>query len=233
MSPNQETYTFDLRNVSFSNGDPFNAYQLWGQFYGLYYLSANSSSWWNGYQVLNMSASSFGPTTLSMMSKSGLIDPNADLLAIMQNSSWPIYVNGPHQIVFQITFPFQWFIGTFIDNVGLAFDTQWVLDHGGFGTPAQMNTYFNSNPPPGTGPYIVSKVIENELVTFTKNPNYWGAVLTPAQVMSNPYIDPGHVQTVVITVQTNDVARYVEYSHWSSFNCGDRVDGLVPCYVEP
>jgi hypothetical protein len=46
------------------------------------------------------------------------------------------------------------------------FDTQWLLDHGGFGTPVQMNTYFNQNPIPGTGPYVVSGFSENSYVEF-------------------------------------------------------------------
>ena len=54
VSPDGTTYTFNLRqNVTFSNGDPFNAYQVWGQMYGLYYLSGNSSSFLNAYNVFN------------------------------------------------------------------------------------------------------------------------------------------------------------------------------------
>ena len=54
------TYTFNLRqNVTFSNGDPFNAYQVWGQMYGLYYLTGNSQGWLNSYPVFNMSTTNF------------------------------------------------------------------------------------------------------------------------------------------------------------------------------
>ena len=214
----KELYTFNLRNVQFSTGHPFNAYQLWGQIYGLYYLSANSSYWWNNHPVFDMSAVKFGPATISMMSKSELLNPSPDLLSIMQNSSWPIHVTGPHQIVFHMKSTFPWFIGTFIDNAGLVFDTQWVLDHGGFGTPGHVNSYFTLNPIPGTGPYVVSKIGTNEFVTFSKNPNYWGKNLTPTQIKSNPYIDPGHVQTVVMKVRTGDIERYTDLSTWSSFH---------------
>ena len=40
------TWTFFLQSgVTFSNGDPFNAYQVWGEMYGFYYLSGNTSGW--------------------------------------------------------------------------------------------------------------------------------------------------------------------------------------------
>ena len=51
----------------------------------------------------------------------------------------------------------------------------------------KINSYFNHNPIPGTGPYVVSKVKPNEFVTFEKNPNYLGKKLTSIQVKSNPY----------------------------------------------
>ena len=56
------TYTFNLRTVNFSSGNPFNAYSLWAEFYGLYYLSANNSYWWLDYPVFNMNDSNFGPS---------------------------------------------------------------------------------------------------------------------------------------------------------------------------
>lgn len=212
ISADQKNIIFNLKDVKFSSGNPLNSYQVWGQFYGLYYLSANSSYWWNGYPVFDMTLCDFGPTTLALMNHSGLINPNADLLSIMQNSSWPIYVIGPHQIGFNIKSPFLWFLGPFFGYASLIFDTQWLLDHGGFGSPEKFNTYFNLNPIPGTGPYVVSTVKDNEFVKFTKNPNYWGKDLTEVQIESNPYIDPGHVQTVIISVRADDIARYTDIS---------------------
>jgi ABC-type transport system substrate-binding protein len=85
---------------------------------------------------------------------------------MMENQNWPIYVTGPDTIVFHLAAPFNYFLGTLVVYVGLMFDTQWLLDHGGFGTPVQMNTYFNQNPIPGTGPYVVSGFSENSYVEF-------------------------------------------------------------------
>jgi ABC-type transport system substrate-binding protein len=106
---------------------------------------------------------------------------------VMKNSSWPIYVTGPMQIVFHLKAPFVYFPGTLVVFEGLIFDTQWVLDNGGFGLPTGMNTYFDEHPIPGTGPYVITKVSENSYVEFSQNPNYWGAKLTPTKYRSSLY----------------------------------------------
>ncbi len=104
--------------------------------YGYYYLSANASSW-DQVPIYNMSNVSFGPATIALINESGLINPSQQALDIMMNSSWPVYVTGPYQIVFHLANPFAGFLGTQVGVNGLIFDTQFVLDHGGFGTPAR------------------------------------------------------------------------------------------------
>jgi peptide/nickel transport system substrate-binding protein len=94
----------------------------------------------------------------------------------------------------------------------MLFDSQFVLDHGGFGTPSSFNNYFNQNPIPGTGPYKVTGVSENNYVSFTQNPTYWGRDLTTAEIAANPYLDPGHVKNVIINYKADDVSRYTDLS---------------------
>ncbi len=210
VSANGLTYTFNLRNVTFSNGYPFNAYQVWGEMYADYYFSGNSSNWMTAYNVFNMSSVNFGPATLALLNQSGVVNPSAQGIALMSNSSWPIYAPNPSQIVFQLAAPFQWLPQTQIAFTGLLYDTQFVLNHGGFGNLTQVNPYFNLSPIPGTGPYMVSGVQENAYVQFTQSPTYWGKDLTPAQIQANPYLDPGHVKNVIIYAKTDDVARYAD-----------------------
>jgi ABC-type transport system substrate-binding protein len=215
VSPNGLNYTFNLRpNVNFSDGDPLNAYQVWGEMYGFYYLSANSSSWMLSYNVFNMGTANFGPATLALMnaSKTELITPSSQLLSIMENPSWPIYVTGPETIVFQLAHPFSFFPNLFPVYTGLIFDTQWLLNNGGFGAPGVPNTYFNQHPIPGTGPYEVTSVTEDSNVQFTQNPTYWGANLTAAQIQANPYLDPGHAKNVIVKWVQDDVTRYSDLS---------------------
>ena len=210
---NNQSWDFHLRQgVNFSNGDPLNAYQVWGEFYGFYYLSGNTSGWAVGYNVFDMSKANFGPATIALMNQSGLIHPSSQLLSIMSNSSWPIYVNGSQDIAFNLKAPFQWFPQMWVQFTALIFDTNYVLQHGGFGSPTSPNTAFNQNPIPGTGPYTVTQVVENSYVKFQQNPTYWGANLTPQQIQANPYLDPGHVKNVIIYAKSDDVVRFTDLS---------------------
>ena len=213
VSSDGMTYTFNLRQgVNFSSGNPFNAYQAWGEYYGLYYLTGNSSTWMESYPLFNMNTSDFGPSTLALMSQSGVMSPNAQLMSIMKNTSWPIYVTGPYTLVFHLANPFVFFPGVLVVYDGLMFDTQWLLQHGGFGTPTSYNNYFNQNPIPGTGPYTVTQVSENNFVSFTQNPTYWGNKLTPSELAFQPLWDPGHAKTVIVYNKPSDIARYTDLS---------------------
>lgn len=213
VSANGTTYLFDLRNnVTFSNGDPFNAYQVWTVYYGFYYLSANSSSWYNGYPLFNMTPVNFGPSSISLLQTSGLSNPTGQALAMMQNSSWPIYVVNATTIAFHLMHSFQWFLGTLQAELGCIYDAQYVLNNGAFGTPTNFNDYFNLNAIPGTGPYMVTTVQQDQYVEFTQNPTYWGKNLPESTIVSNPVIDPGHVKNILIRVVPDPTARYIDLS---------------------
>ena len=211
ISPDGKTYTFNLRpNINFSSGDPFNAYEAWAEEYGFYFLSGNSSTWLESYDFFDMSNVNFGPSTIAMMTQSGLNDPSPQLLSIMENHNWPIYVTNSSQIVFQLQSPFLWFPGTLVVYDGLMFDVNWLLQNGGFGNPTSFNSYFNQHPIPGTGPYVVTGVSEDAYVKFAQNPTYWGRDLTPAQVAQQEIFDPGHAANVVVYYKSDDLSRYTD-----------------------
>ena len=209
-----KTYTLNLKqNVKFSNGDPFNAYQVWGMMYGAYYLSGNSTGWFQSYPVFDMSTVKFGPATIALMTKSGVNNPSQDLLNIMMDKSWPIYVADQYTIVFQLVAPFLWFPGTLVGYGGLTYDIQYVLDNGGFGAPPTPNPYFNQHPIPGTGPYMFVELSQNAWIKLTQNPNYWGLSLTADEIRANVMLDPGHAKNVIVYYKTDDVARYTDLAN--------------------
>lgn len=212
VSSNGETYTLNLRQgINFSNGDPFNAYQAWLDIYGQYYLSANSTAFFNNYGVFNMSSVVFGPATISAINQSGgIANPSQSTKALMMNSSWPIYVTGPYQIVFQLTAPFSYFPAVLITGVAFMIDMQYVLENGGLGTPAAINTYFNLNPIPGTGPYAITKVDEDSYISLTQNPTYWARDWTQAQIAAEPLFDPGHARNIIMYYKPDETSRYTD-----------------------
>ncbi len=182
------------------------------EMYGFYYLSGNSSAWMESYDIFNMTGVHFGPDTIALINQSGLINPSPQALAIMENSSWPIYVTGPNTIVFHLQSPFIYFLGIMVVYSGMVFDTQWVMDHGGFGTPTSYNSYFNQHSIPGTGPYTVSGYSEDAYMTFAQNPNYWGNSLSASEIAANGELDPGHAKTITILYKTDDLSRYTDLS---------------------
>ncbi len=205
------TWTFNLRQgVTFSNGDPFNAYQVWGDLYGEYFLTANSSGFWQSYTIFNTTNIDFGPSTLALMGSTDnqMISPSSQLLAIMENKSWPIYVDSEYQITLQLKAPFNYFLGTLIGYIGMMFDTQYVLNNGGFGTAGSPNTAFDTQAIPGTGPYSITGISANSYMDFGQYSGYWGSDLTAAQIAGNPVIAPGDYKNAVINYIPDDLDRY-------------------------
>ena len=205
------TWTFHLRQgVTFSNGDPFNAYQLWTQFYGFYLLSGNASTFLGGVDLFDVSHVNFGPQTVQTLTEANFSNPSPDVLAMMQNTSWPIYVTDPYTLVFHLKSPFSFVLGLLVGFEGEVFDAKWVLQNGGFGTPGAINPYFNDHPIPGTGPYEITQVVVNQYVKFERNPNYWGNSLTTDEITANHLLDPGHVSTIIVYAKTDDTTRYID-----------------------
>jgi peptide/nickel transport system substrate-binding protein len=210
VSSNAETYTFQLRQgVTFSNGDPFNAYVVWTNFYLYSYETYNSSTFWAYLPLFNFSSINFGPATMAVINSSGLSSPSSQLESLMSNSSWPVYVNGSSSIVFQLVSPYSFFLNTFAD-FSFQTDPEFLLANGGPGTPTAPNPLFQTTAIPGTGPYEITKVSTNAYVEFQKNPEYWGRNLTDAQIASNPILDPGHFQTILVRYVPADTSRYID-----------------------
>ncbi len=213
VSANGTIYTFNLRpNVTFSNGDAFNAYQVWAEWYNVYWVEGNASNFMIGYNIFNFSNVNFGESVVNMMNGTGLTNPSPQLLSIMENSSWPIYVTGPNTLVLH-TVPFGYVPEVLIQFSGIIVDSQFIINNGGFGTPSTgYNPTFNSLIVPGTGPYIMTKYVTNTYEEFQQNPNYWGKDLTAAQIQADPYTDPGHYKTIFVYGKTDDLVRYTDLS---------------------
>jgi peptide/nickel transport system substrate-binding protein len=211
------TYTFNLRHgATFSNGDPFNAYDVWTQFYMEYFIYGNSSTFWEGASIFNMSAVKFGLATQALINQSGLSTPTSQVLGMMTNQSWPVYTTDPYTIVYHMNSPFGFFLGTLPGWLGLIFDPMYVLQHGGTGPVGQNNPYFNTHAMPGTGPYMETVIQPSAYVIFVKNSNYWGENLTAAQVTANPILDPGHYSKIVIYDKPDDTSSYIDLTTGAS-----------------
>ena len=213
ISPDFKTYTFNLRQgITFSNGDPFNAYQVWLEMYALYTEAGNSSGFFEGSPFFNFANVTFGPATQQLINQSSPGSPSPAVVALMGNSSWPIYVTGPYSITFRLQGSFQWFLGEIGASDGGIFDAWDGLHHGGYSTYGAgfSATYYTTHAIPGTGPYVVTQYVQNRYIEFSKNPTYWGNNLTRAQIDANPLLNPGSIQNVIVYYTPDDVARYTD-----------------------
>ncbi|MCS4540282.1 MAG: ABC transporter substrate-binding protein [Thaumarchaeota archaeon] len=211
ISADGTTWTFHLKpGIRFSNGDPFNAYQVWTQFYGFYYLAGNSSSFLGSLDIFDTSRVVFGPKTIQTLNQTSFANPSPEVLAMMKDTSWPIYVVDQNTIVFKTKAPFPFLTGVLVGFEGEIFDAQYVLRHGGFGAPGQINPYFNDHPIPGTGPYVITQVAFNEFVKFERNPDYWAKAISADEVRANPLLDPGHFDTIIVNAKTSGTTRYID-----------------------
>jgi ABC-type transport system substrate-binding protein len=194
------TYTFTLRQgITFSDGNTFNSYAVWSEFFTWYYLSGDVPTFWNALNIFNTAGVTFNNVKFGqMVNASGLSNPSAALISWMSNKSLPAYVTGPYTINFHLSTPFPFFINTFTGFQGMIFDPTYMYHHGGPGAPGVFNPAFNLIPIPGTGPYVVTNAVFQSSVSFTQNPNYWGKSLTTAEIARNPILDPGHYKNVII-----------------------------------
>ena len=214
VSPDGQTYTFNLRpGVTYSDGNAFNAYAVWAEFYFWYFISANGSTFWLGLNIFNVTGVNFGQATLNLINQSGLATPSQQLQSMMSNTSWPVYVTGPETVVFHMDTPFTFFLSTLLNTVGWMWDPYYFTQHEGTtnaGGVQAVSSYFNTNSVPGTGPYKITNVQVNAFITFERNPTYWGSNLTSSEISANPVLNPGHYDTIIVQYKPDDVSRYTD-----------------------
>lgn len=210
---NGTNYVFNLRPVTFSNGDPFNCYQVWAQWYNVWWAEGNASNFMTGYPIFNFTNVNFGQSIVDMMNGTALISPSGPLLTLMENNTWPFSCPNANTLVVNLKGPFLYTPLVFSQFAGVMVDSQFIINHGGFGTPSTgYNPAFNNIITPGTGPYTMTQYSPNSYIEFQQNPSYWGSNLTAAQIQSDPYIDPGHYKTIFVYWKQDDLVRYTDLS---------------------
>jgi peptide/nickel transport system substrate-binding protein len=235
VSPNGQTYTFNLRpGVTFSNGDPFNAYQAWADFYIFYFASGNFSSFWMGAPIFNMTGVTFGQVQMNILNQSGLASPSSAAMALMSNTSLPAYVTGPDTIVYQLSAPYSFFLNTLLGWTGFQLDSQYILANGGPGTAPNFNSAFNyQGQIPGTGPYILSDIVPNSFAVFTQNPTYWGSNMSATGVVGNPFVSPGHYSKVIIYDKPSESTRLLDLNSGAAQIVSLTSSDLLTAISEP
>lgn len=202
VSSNGMNYTFFLRhNVTFSNGDPFNAYVMWYSLYRnmiLYQapefilgqnLATNNTATNNTYNV-----------TASILNSINYSSPSSSSIGVMSNPNQSVQVVNPYKLIIHMGWgynghlPYNQFLMTMTTPMAAAVDPQVINANGGV-VMGQPNKYM-ANHAIGTGFYEISGTPSIQSVTLVENPNYWGNSIPSTQL--NDAISPPHIKYIVI-----------------------------------
>jgi len=183
-SPDSRDFTFNLRQgVRFSSGQPFNAYDVWFNYYRITLNNGPPS------YLLGTAVFSPGNVTLNDLNTFNFTNPSPSQLAVMENPSQNIQVVDQNTIAFHFATPVTSFIPRLASPAGGIEDPNFVQVHGGVQGNGTANDYVEQHSAPGTGPYVLQSWTRGQRIVLTLNPNYWGP--TP------------HVGTVVYQFKSN------------------------------
>lgn len=197
VSSDGMTYTFSLRpGVTFSNGDPFNAYVVWFSMYRTLVMN-QAPAWILGQNLATTNGVGFNITD-SILNSINYTNPSPKDLSYMTYANQSIQALSPNQLVIHLGYgyngkaPYSAFLATLITPMAMAVDPSVVEANGGV-VAGQPNNYMETHAL-GTSFYKLQSWVQGQSITLIKNQNYWGTNL-PADE-SNYAIQPAILNTI-------------------------------------
>lgn len=186
-------YTFSLRHgVTFSNGDPFNAYVMWYSIYRTIVMN-QAPAWILGQNLLN----STDGTGLNSIDYS---NPSPQNMTFMSNPHQSVQVVNEYEIQFNLGYgyngmaPYSAFLATLTTPMAAAVDPVVIAANGGV-ADGQTNNWMETHAL-GTGFYELQSWVPGQSLTLIKNPSYWADSLPQSEL--NEAIQPAYLQTITI-----------------------------------
>jgi peptide/nickel transport system substrate-binding protein len=199
ISSDGMNYTFQLRKgVTFSNGDPFNAYVMWYSAYRTIVMA--QSPYWILNQ--NLAAGNGGnfSVTYTTLNSMNYFNPSPANLSVMMYPHQSVQVINASEIQFNLGYgtngmaPYSQFLATLETPMAMAVDPAYVLSHGGV-VNGTKNGFMTSNAM-GTGFYELQSWVPGQSVSLVKNPSYWGDSLPRSEL--NNAIAPANLENIII-----------------------------------
>jgi peptide/nickel transport system substrate-binding protein len=233
---NYERYVFTIRpNVTFSNGDPLNAYAVWfsyvrelylGQAVGISNfgeLTVNTSQLCSACPIIPWGIDSAiqAVTGLQAVSNPNVTEEvlnnvlshfnpsNQTIQKIMGYPNQAYVVLGPMTFEINLLVHYRFFLVDTTSWWGAVVDPAYVDAHGGVqaNTP---NSYFDANSGPGTGPYEIRSIgAELSDVVLQPNPNYWAL---SAKNVPEP-AEPPHIPIIVINYNLEQTTQIQDFAN--------------------
>jgi len=197
VSSDGMTYTFFLRpGVTFSNGDPFNAYVMWFSIYRTLVMN-QAPAFILGQNLATTNGAGFNVTD-SILNSINYTSPSPKDLSYMTYRNQSVQVISPNQVVIHLGYgyngnvPYSAFLATMITPMAMAVDPNVVEANGGV-VAGQPNNYMETHAL-GTSFYELRSWVQGQSVTLVKSQNYWGANVPASE--SNYAIQPAILDTI-------------------------------------
>jgi len=197
VSSDGMTYTFYLRpGVTFSNGDPFNAYVEWFSIYRTLVMN-QAPAWILGQNLAAANGAGFNVTD-SILNSINYTNPSAKDLSYMTYSNQSVQVVSANELVLHLGYgyngnvPYSAFIATLITPMSMAVDPIVVEANGGV-VAGQPNNYLETHAL-GTSFYKLQSWVQGQSITLVKNQNYWGDNVPASEL--NYAIQPAILDTI-------------------------------------
>lgn len=226
------TYTFLLRNgVTYSNGDPFNAYVVWYNIYRDLYINQAADFIFFYY---------FNTTGVTIDNVNALNNPqntpDSNLLQVMQNPHNSVTVLNASAVQFHLTNPFVPFMTTIETSPWVFVDPYVVQQHGGVQADLPNSWMALNGTTVGNGPYITQSYVPSQYNILVANPNYWAQNLSGSD--TNFVLQPAKISKVIINYKLDELTRSLDLETGKSqgsiitFDDIARVKPACPtCYV--
>jgi peptide/nickel transport system substrate-binding protein len=197
VSSDGMTYTFNLRpGVTFSNGNPYNAYVEWFSIYRTLVMN-QAPAWILGQNLAATNGAGFNITD-TILNSINYTNPSQKDLNYMTYPNQSVQVVSSSQLVLHLGYgyngnvPYSAFLATLITPMSMAVDPNVVEANGGV-VAGQPNNYLETHAM-GTSFYTLQAWVQGQSITLVKNQNYWGANVATSDL--NYAIQPAIIDTI-------------------------------------
>jgi peptide/nickel transport system substrate-binding protein len=204
VSSDGMTYTFFLRpGVTFSNGDPFNAYVEWFSIYRTLVMN-QAPAWILGQNLAARNGAGFNITD-TILNSINYTNPSTKDLSYMTYPNQSVQAVSSSELVLHLGYgyngnaPFSAFLATLTTPMAMAVDPNVVEANGGV-VAGQPNNYMETHAS-GTSFYKLQSWVQGQSITLVKNQNYWGANVASSDL--NYAIQPAILNTISIYYKTS------------------------------
>ena len=191
------TYTFTLRpQVTFSNGDPFNAYVVWFSIYRTLVMN-QAPAWILGQNFAAGNGVDFNITD-TILNSINYASPTQKDLNYMTYPNQSVQVVNANELIFHLGYgyngnaPYSALLATLTTPIAMAVDPLVVEANGGV-VADEPNNYMETHAL-GTSFYELRSWVQGQSITLVRNQNYWGANVPDSD--RNYAIQPAVLDTI-------------------------------------